>query len=135
MYAKIMIAIDGSEVAWNALQEGCHVARSYGANLCLVHAIGDGDEAAGQIGLDVLSRAASTVPGQIHVETRLLRADPDYGLSGVAEAIADAVKDWKADLLVVGTSNRRGLQRLVIGSVAEQVIAKVESSMLLVRPR
>jgi nucleotide-binding universal stress UspA family protein len=135
MYAKIMIAIDGSDVSGNALQEGCHVARSYGANLCLVHVIGDGDEAAEQIGHDVLSRAKSIAPNQLSVETRLLRADAEYGLNGVAEAIAEAVKDWKADLLVVGTSNRRGLERLVIGSVAEQVIAKVESSMLLVRPR
>jgi nucleotide-binding universal stress UspA family protein len=130
-----MIAIDDSDVSRNALQEGCHVAHSYRAKLCLVHVIGDGEAASLQAGHAVLSRARLTVPNQLRVETRLLQADADYGLTGVAEAIADAVKDWKADLLVVGTANRRGLERLVIGSVAEQVIAKVESSMLLVRPR
>ena len=135
MYAKIMIAIDESDVSRNALQEGCHIAHSQRAELCLVHVIGDDEETARQAGHDVLRRAKSAVPSQLIVETRLLQANADYGLNGVAEAIADAVKDWKADLLVVGTTNRRGLERLVIGSVAEQVIAKVESSMLLVRPR
>lgn len=135
MYGKIMIAIDGSDVARKALQEGCHIARSYGAKLCLVHVIGEGDDAARVVGTELLNRAQSTVPSQLSVDTRLSQADAEYGLNGVAEAIADAVKEWKADLLVVGTSNRRGLERLVIGSVAEQVIAKVESSMLLVRPQ
>ena len=64
-----------------------------------------------------------------------MQAKAEYGLNGVSDAIASVVKDWNADLLVVGTANRRGLERMVIGSVAEQVIAKVESSILLVRPR
>jgi nucleotide-binding universal stress UspA family protein len=34
----------------------------------------------------------------------------------------------------MGSSNRRGLERWVIGSVAEQLIAKVTASVLLVRP-
>jgi len=54
-----------------------------------------------------------------------------YGLNGIAEAIAAATTDWNADLLVVGTSNRRGLERFIVGSVAEQLIAKVNSSILL----
>lgn len=40
-----------------------------------------------------------------------------------------------ADLLVVGTANRRGLQRFVIGSVAEQLVSLVGASVLLVRPQ
>jgi len=36
--------------------------------------------------------------------------------------------------VVVGSSHRRGLERWVIGSVAEQLIAKVDASVLLVRP-
>jgi len=56
-------------------------------------------------------------------------------LNGVVEAIAAAVADWEADLLVVGTANRRGLERFFIGSVAEQLVSHVSASILLVRPR
>lgn len=135
MYKKIMVAIDGSEVSRSALQEGRHIANSYGATLCLVHVIGDSEDTDQQVGKDLLTQARSTVSGTQRVETRLVQAEAEYGLNGVSDAIASAVKDWNADLLVVGTANRRGLERMVIGSVAEQVLAKVESSILLVRPR
>ncbi|MGH7181363.1 MAG: universal stress protein [Nitrospiraceae bacterium] len=135
MYTKVMVAIDGSEISQNAQEEGVHIANSYGAKLCIVHVIGDSEDAARQAGNDLLNQAKSTVRSAQPVETRLEQADALYGLNGVSEAIAGAVKDWNADLLVVGTANRRGLERMVIGSVAEQVIAKVESSILLVRPR
>ena len=135
MYKKIMVAIDGSKVSMSALQEGLHIANSYGAKLCIVHVIGDSEDADQQVGNDLLNQARSTVPSTQSVETRLVQAEAEYGLNGVSDAIASAVKDWNADLLVVGTANRRGLERMVIGSVAEQVIAKVESSILLVRPR
>lgn len=135
MYKKIMVAIDGSEVSRSALQEGLHIASSYGAKLRIVHVIGDSEDADQQVGNDLLNQARSTVPSKQSVETRLVQAEAEYGLTGVSDAIANAVKDWNADLLVVGTANRRGLERMVIGSVAEQVIAKVESSILLVRPR
>ena len=134
MYKKIMVAIDGSEVSRSALQEGLHLATSYGATLCLVHVIGDSDDTDQQVGNDLLNQAKATVSSEQRVETRLVQAEARYGLTGVSDAIASAVKDWNADLLVVGTANRRGLERMVIGSVAEQVLAKVESSILLVRP-
>ena len=135
MYNKIMVAIDSSEVSRSALQEGLHIANSYGAKLCIVHVIGDSEDADQQVGNDLLNQARATVPSKQSVETRLVQAEAEYGLNGVSDAIASAVKDWNADLLVVGTANRRGLERMVIGSVAEQVLAKVESSILLVRPR
>ena len=135
MYNKIMVAIDGSEVSRRALQEGFHIANSYGATVCLVHVIGDSEDIDPQVGTALLNQARSTVPSMQPVETRLVQAESQYGLAGVSEAIASAVKDWNADLLVVGTANRRGLERMVIGSVAEQVIAKVESSIMLVRPQ
>jgi nucleotide-binding universal stress UspA family protein len=81
-----------------------------------------------------LAQAQFTVGEGIDVETRVVHADALYGLNGITEAIARAANEWGADLVVVGSSNRRGLERLVIGSVAEQLIAKVGASVLLVRP-
>jgi nucleotide-binding universal stress UspA family protein len=68
------------------------------------------------------------------VEARLLKAEGEYGLNGIATAVAGAITEWGADLLVVGTQGRRGLERLVIGSVAEKLVDTVEISILLARP-
>ena len=135
MFRKIMVAIDGSETSREALKEAQNIAASYDGTLRIVYAVADSDDADQQAGLELLESAKSAVENGLEVETGLLQAEAEYGLTGITEAITNAAKEWGTDLLVVGTANRRGLERLVIGSVAEQLIAKVDSSILLVRPR
>ncbi|MCY1219013.1 hypothetical protein D3C86_1974000 [compost metagenome] len=40
---------------------------------------------------------------------------------------------WNADLIVLGTHGRRGVRRLLMGSVSEGVLAKTSKPVLLVR--
>ncbi len=137
MYKKIMAAVDGSDTANRALLEAENIARTYDASLCIVysitHSIGGNIEADRKTGEEILEQAKSLISIS-NIEIRLLEAETGFGLSGVVEAVAAAVVDWNADLLVVGTANRRGFERFIVGSVAEQLIAKVKSPILLVRP-
>jgi nucleotide-binding universal stress UspA family protein len=135
MFMKVMVAIDGSEISLEALQEAKNIAASYHGTLCIVYAVGNSDDTDQQAGLKLLAQARAAAGDGLEVETHLLQAEAEYGLNGIIEAIAGAATEWDVDLLVVGTSNRRGLERLVIGSVAEQLVAKVNASILLVRPR
>ena len=41
--------------------------------------------------------------------------------------------NWKADLIVIGTHGRSGLSRLLLGSVAEEVVRGASVPVLLVR--
>lgn len=138
MFEKIMVAISNDEISRNALKEALHIATVYGAKICIVHAVaehGDNDESndtARKNGFELLNEAKSTARA-LAVETRLLDADGQYGLNGVSEAVSNAVTEWEADLLVVGTKGRRGLERLVIGSVAGKLVDTVDTSILLVR--
>ncbi len=52
-----------------------------------------------------------------------------------AEAIAQLASDIEADLVVVGTHGHRGLERLLLGSVAEGVVRLAPCPVLVVRPR
>lgn len=139
MYKKIMVAIGDDGTSKIALQEALHIAATDGAKLCIVHAVAESpsDDEHGSTGqhsgVGLLERAKSAAGDALAVETRLLAADGEYGLNGVSEAIANAVTEWGADLLVVGTKGRRGLERLVIGSVAGQLVNTVDTSILLVR--
>lgn len=134
MYKNIMVAIDGSETSRDALAEAENIANSYNAALCIIHAIAGDDEADKKAGTDLLEQAKSSISNS-HTEVRLVQAENEFGLTGTSDAIAAAAVDWKADLLVVGTANRRGLKRFVIGSVAEQLVASIKCSVLLVRPK
>ena len=133
MYKKIMAAVDGSETAKQALMEAMNIANNYNAALCIVHCLKGDSDADKKAGTQILEESESCLSA-LSVETRLLEAEIEYGSNGVAEAIAAAGANWGADLLVVGTANRRGLERFLVGSVAEQLVAKVGSSILLVRP-
>lgn len=134
MYRKIMVAVDGSETANQALAEAVNIANTYDGILCIVHAINGDTETDKKAGTEILEQAKSYLKA-LSIETRLLKAESEYGLQGISEAIAAAASDWGADLLVVGTANRRGLERFFVGSVAEQLLAKVETSILLIRPQ
>ncbi len=137
MYKKIMVAVDGSDTAKRALMEAGNIAKTYDAALCIVHSInlsvGVDIEAERKAGAEMLEQA-KTLVNVSNTETRFLEAKTEFGLNGIVETVAAAAVDWKADLLVVGTANRRGLQRFFVGSVAEQLITEVNSSILLVRP-
>jgi nucleotide-binding universal stress UspA family protein len=132
MFRKILAAIDGSAASMKTLMEAKRMAVFHHATLRIIYA--DSEDVDQEAGLELLAQAQSAVGEGVEVETRVVHANAIYGLNGITEAIAHAVNEWGADLVVVGSSNRRGLERLVIGSVAEQLIAKVDASVLLVRP-
>jgi nucleotide-binding universal stress UspA family protein len=137
MYKKVMVAIGDDETSPFALREALHIASKDGAKLCVVHAIAKTDDEESrkneQAGASLLEQAKSSAGAQAQVETRLLKDVGEYGLNSIAEVVANAAAEWGADLLVVGTKGRRGLERLVIGSVAEKLVHTVEISILLVR--
>jgi nucleotide-binding universal stress UspA family protein len=64
----------------------------------------------------------------LSVETAVREGDP-------RTAIIDAADEWQADLIVVGSHGRTGLTRLVMGSVAQAVVAHAHCSVEVVRRR
>ena len=48
-------------------------------------------------------------------------------------AIVEAAREWAADLIVVGSHGRTGLKRLLLGSVAQAVVAKAPCSVEVAR--
>lgn len=65
-------------------------------------------------------------PG-LRVEEMVLQGNPK-------DLILDAVTDWGADLVVLGSRGRRGLTRFLLGSVSQSVASHAPCSVLVVRP-
>lgn len=146
MYKRILVAIDGSANAANALEHAAALASGLSASLRLIHVVDMGLMPYGpEIGLDidallearyaaaekVLADARDSVqaPGVV-VETKLV--DTALPTIHVATTIAEAAASWPADLVVLGTHGRRGVERWLLGSVAEGVARRSTVPVLLV---
>jgi len=63
------------------------------------------------------------------------RACTHQRLGSAGEEIAQLASDLDADLVIVGTHGRRGVSRLVLGSVAERAVRLAPCPVLVVRPK
>jgi nucleotide-binding universal stress UspA family protein len=53
----------------------------------------------------------------------------------VKYAIAEKAEEWKADLIVMGSHGRRGLSKLMLGSIAESVLKIAPCSVEIVKEK
>jgi nucleotide-binding universal stress UspA family protein len=138
---RILAATDFSQKAERAKRAALQLARSFDAELHIVHAqvlLDDPhlqqDERAEVERLIALTEqtkrdAIGNVEGEDHAE---LAAYLVRGLDA-AEVISETCNDLECDLIVMGTKGRRGLGLMLLGSVAEKVIRSVSVPVLTVR--
>jgi nucleotide-binding universal stress UspA family protein len=139
LYTTILVATDGSAMNRAALDEALRIGRACGS---VVHAVyvadtstletGPADMMVGEA-WDILplegERALARVreaAGDIHLETALLYGKP-------AEEIVRFAREKGVDLIVIGTQGKQGIARLLLGSVAENVIRTAPCKVLVVR--
>lgn len=136
----ILHPTDFSETADTALAVAAAMARDYGATLVLLHVWQLPVMIAGDVGpvpvpnadeiyASTKSRlAALQLPVPVNqVERLVAEGDP-------AQETLRAADATHADLIVMGTHGRGVIGRLLLGSVAEQVLRKAPCPVLTVRP-
>jgi nucleotide-binding universal stress UspA family protein len=141
MYKRILVGVDGSATSLRGLDEAARLAKTTGGQLLLVHVVNEllsADIAAYDKIIESLREAGTHVLQQ--AETQVRRAEvacEQKLLSAAGEPSADLIvaeaKEWRADLIVLGTHGRRGLKRLALGSDAELVLRMSPVPVLLVR--
>lgn len=126
MYDRILLPTDGSEGSQVAVETAIEYATAFDATLDVLYVIderyvaGEYDivvEEAEKRGETALDEAAALAESAgVTVERHLRRGSPH-------EEILDAITDYGADVVVMGTHGRTGLDRFVhLGSVTERVV-------------
>ncbi|WP_420472651.1 universal stress protein [Noviherbaspirillum sp. ST9] len=148
MYKRIFVAIDDSSTSQKALDEAINLASALGAALCVATATDEGPLTQHGMGLgsyidvdkvkDEMRAASTTLLQQAVAKAATAGCTAEHMLippssRRVAEMIAEAAGQWNADLVVVGTHGRRGVERLLVGSVAENLVRIATTSLMLVR--
>lgn len=130
---RMLIPLDGSGLAEAIVPVAEALARDYEAELLLIRALtprGSLDEevAAQREAEAYLTRVADDLRtrGVPRVEWKVWYADPP-------QAIVDAARDHGIDLITMATHGRSGLDRLLLGSVAERVVRTATVPVLLLK--
>ena len=126
MYHRIMVPLDGSELAQTALSHALDMCRAFGATLVLLHVRDprQGSPEASRRYLEYTRREHAKSGVAIELLTRE---------GSVAEEIIRAAEKEHIDVIAMATHGRSGLQRVVYGSVAEHVLRSSTKPVLLVR--
>jgi nucleotide-binding universal stress UspA family protein len=148
-FRRILIALDGSPLAEQALELGLALGGFMESQFTLLHVVRP----------VVSMEDARNWPGQVQVDDHLTRQLTDEArcyLEAIAEslrkegrsvqtqvalqlqpavAILEEAKERSADLIVLTTHGRSGLKRLLLGSVADKVLRGSTIPVLLNRPK
>ncbi|MFX1674918.1 universal stress protein [Paraburkholderia sp. A2WS-5] len=148
MYSRILVALDGSQTASTALDAAIQLARDHGAELQPLYVIDIPVLAYDVPGFDpsivrdayveesrLISTDAQTRMTSAGVKGAPRTAEVELGVEDIAQCIERVAAEWGADLIVMGTHGRRGVRRLVLGSVAERVLRSACRPVLLVPAR
>jgi nucleotide-binding universal stress UspA family protein len=141
MFQKILVPLDGSGAAESALPYARTLAEKVGAQVELLEVV-DLSDIAGKVPdqaafarnlgehanrrLDQYLRPIAKRFERIPTNCRVEQGSP-------ATAIIDAAAAEKGTLIVMATHGRSGLQRWLLGSVAERVLRGTANPLLLVR--
>ena len=144
MFRHILLPVDGSATARLAVDKALALAKAFDSEVTLIYVIdpyaftGVGtDFSYGQAeylsaAKDEANEAMSTArqvfeSNGITVKGSVVEAHSTY------QAILDAAHAANADLVVMGSHGRHGLEKLVLGSITSQVLAHAHLSVLVVR--
>jgi nucleotide-binding universal stress UspA family protein len=145
MFRHILIATDGSDLAQIAVDKGLGLAKVLGAKVTIVMVTPSWTsmvpgEAAMSFPVEEYTRAidenaravllsAASVAKRAGIECATLHEADQFP----AEGILSAAKETACDLIVMASHGRRGLQRLFLGSQAQEVLTHSSVPVLICR--
>jgi nucleotide-binding universal stress UspA family protein len=138
MYKHIVVGFDDSEYSRAALTEAAHWAKGHGGKVTMVHAVYfDAEEFSTipeqlekrfKVGQEVCYQAKDVYSSELGVEIDSLVCEGEP-----PEVILDVAEGKGADLIAMGTYGRKGIKRLIMGSVTSRVILESPRDVLVVR--
>lgn len=140
MFQNILVPLDGSRLAEAALPPAAAFAEKFGVQVTLIHIIEQDapsevhrdrhltEAGEANIYLDELARGA--FPPSVKVNTHVHTASVD----NVAQSIVEHSNEFESTLIVLCSHGNGGMRDLLFGSIAQQVVARGVSPVLLVKP-
>lgn len=146
MYAKILVPVDGSSTANQALDEAIRLAKTLGSKIEVIHVVDNSyilydtgyqppaglHDAFVSAGQNILQDAklrieTAGLPGL----TRIIESP--VGPGDISGTILHAAQESKAELVVIGSHGQKGFRQMMLGSVAEKVMHQCPLPVWIIR--
>src|ERR1051326_3839617 len=141
---NVLFATDFSETAESALPYAIAICRHFGSILHSVHVLSETSTLFMTGGVDYVS--ASTIYEDAYTDAKERLDHMALRMEGIPhhnhvrhgflwKSLAAVIDENKIDLIVVGTHGRTGLGKLVLGSVAENILRHAPCPVLTIGPK
>ncbi|ECE6726388.1 MULTISPECIES: universal stress protein [Acinetobacter] len=143
-YQHILVCVDDSEPSIKALEHAIQLAKSLGSQVAVLEVL----ELDPMIAEDYINKGQSNVlidRAKDYILASLEKIKVQYSEDGlslsiqyreglsIAETIIQTAIELETDLLVMGSHGRTGLKKLVLGSVAQTVLAQSPVPVLIAK--
>jgi len=131
VFEKILVPTDGSEYADRAVEVALGLARELGTRMVALHVLDEKLilplevlEEEGRHILEEVRRRGEEI--EVPVDEIILFGNPRQDMAKIATKSG-------ADLMIIGTHGRTGVEKLLLGSVAENALKTVKVPVMLVK--
>jgi universal stress protein A len=133
-WKKILCPVDFSDTSRDGVMVAIDLAMKLDAEVLLLHVYDVHDQPA-QAARSITEMDEILLRWKLDVEQRGVRKVQMSTAAGgfAAQEILRAAAENQADVVVMGTHGRRGLERVVLGSIAEQVLRRAPIPVITVR--
>jgi len=139
MFKRIIVAVDGTEHSYRALEYAKGLAEQFASTIWLVHAFPHTSDLLGYDEYEALIARREGAGQDILDEARRRLGDTSANVSEEllegpeAEAILNVAEARQADLIVMGTRGLSSLQGLLLGSVSHKVIRHASCPVMVIQ--
>jgi nucleotide-binding universal stress UspA family protein len=143
---QLLVPVDGSETSVKALEAAIGLARLNGARLRLLYVIDELDYVNGfetarayyEQTLPLMHTDGERLLAQMRslAEAKGVECDSlllESGADRLCDVVAEQARQIHADMIVLGSHGRRGLDRVLMGSDAEQIVRRAPVPVLVVK--
>jgi len=143
MYKKILVPLDGSELAECVLPHVKDIAAGCGGGQVVLLRVVEPlpAETPPAVDFEAVQRSGQKAAEEYLAKIKAQLSKEGLNVEGkvitgrAADAIADFAQREKVDLVVIATHGRTGISRWVFGSVADRLIRSSPAPVLVIRPR
>ncbi|WP_263788471.1 universal stress protein [Salinibacter grassmerensis] len=137
---NILVPVDFSDASLEALRHAKELALTYGAQITLLHAVEEviypsayGVEPANLPGAQVIERVEESLADLARTEIGYEHVTVEAKIGYAPSTILDYAETNEVDLFAIATHGRTGLERMLLGSVAERVLRRAPAPVFTVK--